>query len=248
MVARRGLRVTLGRRAPVVAAAAVVAAVAAFAGWLAFAPRASAEVVVAQGDQSLPSATLTDWATYGDHLVLATVTGERRLAPSAEEQAAGEGFIPRVIDLRIDQVAWSRDGAPTPPTAFSTDLDGWTFHEDQEQPLRMEGEPMLVVGHAYLLVITWLPATADTSAGWAALAPDAIIPAQGGVVGAGDAPVTLDGRTLELAWTSFEGGSVDAVAAALRATSPDPDATAPETWALDPVARFRAVAAGGAGG
>src|SRR4051794_3053080 len=57
------------------------------------------KLIIAQSDQLLPSESLADWSSFADHLAVVTVTSERRLQPTAEEIAANEGYIPRVITL-----------------------------------------------------------------------------------------------------------------------------------------------------
>src|SRR3954465_15783843 len=69
-------------------------------------------LIIAQSDQLLPSESLADWRSFADHLALVTITSERKLPPTAEEIAANEGYIPRVIALRIDSLLWSRPQAP----------------------------------------------------------------------------------------------------------------------------------------
>jgi hypothetical protein len=187
-------------------------------------------VLVSSGDQLLPSETLTDWVTYGDHLVLATVAGERELAPTAEESEAGEGFVPRVIELRIDRVLWSREGAPAAPASFETDLDGWQFHGTKRTPVRLRGEPMMSVGRQYVLPIVHLDRTKRVSvAGWCALSPDSIFPYRDGVLGRGDVIPSLraQGRSTPTdARGPFYGERPARLVAALTATPPDPAASA----------------------
>ena len=134
-------------------------------------------LIVAQSDQLLPSQSLTDVVTYSDHVVIATVVNETELPMTAEEIAAGEGMAARAITLRIDTVLWSRPDGPAAPADFQTDLDGWSVQEGNETPLRLEGEPMMVVGKHYVLPIVYLSTTAKVPvAGWSVLSPDSIFP------------------------------------------------------------------------
>ncbi|BCJ32222.1 hypothetical protein AB0I55_06455 [Actinocatenispora sera] len=225
---------------PVVLAGAVVATFALRAGE-AHHRAAPPAVLVSTGDQLLPSATLTDWVTYADQLVLATVARERRLAPTGEESQAGEGFVPRVIELRIDRVLWSRTGAPAAPASFETDLDGWQFHGTKRTPVRLRGEPMMSVGRQYVLPIVHLDRTKRVSvAGWCALSPDSIFPYRAGVLGRGDVIPSLraQGRSTPTdARGPFYGRSPARLVAALDATRPDPAASGGMT--LPPDERFR---------
>lgn len=205
---------------------------------------AAPRLIVAQTDQLLPSATKQDWVTYSDHLVLATMTGERRLAAGAEEQQAGEGFIPRVVTLRIDDLLWSRQGARPAPETVDLDLDGWRFKGETLTPVRMEGEPMLNAGGRYVLPLTYLEVTKTVSVpGWTALSADAILPCQNGVIGEGDVVAGRhadatgpDAAIRDTVWNQPLGSLIWA----LRSTAPDPAAT----MSLPPDERYQAVAAG----
>lgn len=175
--------------------AAVVAATTAIAATTGSpdAPR-KPKLVVADGDDLLPSGTATDWVTYSDHLVQVTLTGERALEPSEEEKAAGEGFVPRVVSVHVDNVLWSRSGAPAAPATMDWDLDGWTFHGDTRTPLRLDGEPSMAVGDTYVVPITYLSLTDTVSAaGWSPLSAESILPYADGTLGAGATVVGYSG-------------------------------------------------------
>jgi hypothetical protein len=174
-------------------------------------------VIRADADALLPSTTATDWVTYGDHLVEATVTSEQALPASDEEIAASEGFIPRVIAIHIDKVLWSRTGAPAAPADFDTQLDGWDFHGDERTPVRLEGEPMMAVGDTVVMPITHLDQTATVdTAGWAPLSADSILPYDGSVLGG-------------------TGPDPGATASASPSTGPTSSGVAPHGTADDPV-------------
>lgn len=205
------------------------------------------KIVVADGDNLLPSATATDWVTYSDHLVQITLTGERALEPSDEEKAAGEGFIPRVVTAHVDKVLWSRSGAPAAPATMDMDLDGWTFHGDAKTPLRLDGEPLMAVGDTYVVPITYLSQTDTVSAaGWSPLSADSILPYAGGTLGAGPTVVGYSGpasdpsratAVRDNAW----GQSASDLVATLKATAPD--AAASPYMNQPPDVRFHKVAA-----
>ncbi|WP_405760534.1 hypothetical protein OG234_19750 [Streptomyces sp. NBC_01420] len=190
---------------------------------------ARSSVIISHGDQLLPSDTLTDWATYGDHLVVATVTDQRELAPTKEETEAGEGYIPRVITLRIDKVLWSRNEAPNAPSTFETEIDGWQFHGDRRNAVRMEGEPMMEVGKQYVLPVLYFTKTKTVlNAGWSTLSPNSIIPYQEGILGKGDvipSAQQADGDTKPAdVRGSFSGKEPAELVSALKSTPPDPAA------------------------
>src|SRR4051812_23307467 len=135
------------------------------------------KLIIAQSDQLLPSESLADWRSFADHLALVTITSERKLPPTAEEIAADEGYIPRVVALRIDSILWSRPHAPAAPAEFQIDLDGWSFHGTTLTPLRLEGEPMMTVGKQYVMpIVRLVPSERVQIAGWSPLSPDSIIP------------------------------------------------------------------------
>lgn len=189
-------------------------------------PRPS--VIISDGDQLLPSDTITDWVTYADQLVVVTVAGERKLAPTAEEKKAGEGYIPRVIDLRIDRVLWSRSGAPTAPASFETDLDGWQLKGDQRTAVRLKGEPMMVVGKEYVLPIVYFSKTKKVpNSGWSTLSPDSIFPYQSDTLGKGDVIPSLQAKGADTptdARAPYFGKNASQLVAAMKATPPDPAA------------------------
>lgn len=189
---------------------------------------ARSSVMVSEGDQLLPSDSLTDWVTYGDHLVVVKVTGQRELAPTSEETAAGEGYIPRVINLRVDKVLWSRKEAPNAPLSFETDLDGWQFHGGRRTPVRLRGEPMMKVGKRYVLPIVYFSKTKRVqNAGWSALSPNSIFPYEAGVLGKGDVIPSLQAKDADHptdARGPFFGKKPAQLVAALTSTSPDPAA------------------------
>lgn len=198
-------------------------------------------VIISNGDQLLPSETLTDWSTYSDHLVVVTVAGQRELAPTPEEVAAGEGYIPRVISLDIDKVLWSRKDAPSAPASFETDLDGWQFNGDRRTAVRLRGEPMMEVGKQYVLPILYFDKTETVqNAGWSTLSPNSIFPYQEGTLGKGDVIPSLQAKNLATP-TDARGPFFDKdpaqLAAALQATPPDPAAA--DAMTLPPDERMR---------
>ncbi|CAG7644990.1 hypothetical protein [Actinacidiphila bryophytorum] len=239
------IKVTMGT---VLVAAGTCAALT--AGTLAVAATGSSKppapkVVVADGDDLLPSATATDWVTYSDHLAVVTVTAEHALPASAEEVAAGEGFIPRVITAHVDKILWSRPDAPAAPTTMDWDLDGWTFHGDVQTPVRLDGEPSMAVGEQYVVPITYLsPTLTVNEAGWEPLSTEALLPDANDTLGAGAQVIGYDGPASDPTHESAVkddawGGTPEELAATLAATAPDP-AAAPYMQ-LPPDVRFASV-------
>jgi hypothetical protein len=194
-------------------------------------------LIIAKSDQLLPSESLTDWDSFADHLAVVTLTSERKLPPTPEEIAAGEGYIPRVITLRIDSVLWSRDQAPAAPAAFEIDLDGWSFQGATLTPIRLEGEPMMNVGSQYVMPIVYLQQSKVVQVpGWSPLAPDSIIPYQSDVLGRGDV-VPGNKTTAGTPRAQFDGKSAGDLGAALENTAPYPAAAG--SMSLPPDERAR---------
>ncbi len=180
---------------------------------------AAPKLIVAQSDQLLPSESLTDWSSFADHLAVVTVTSERKLTPTPDEVAAGEGYIPRAITLQVNSLLWSRAKAPAAPASFEIDLDGWMFHGATLTPLRLEGEPMMTVGKQYVMPIVYLQASKNVQVpGWSPLAPDSIIPFAGGVLGKGD--VTPGAPDIGTPRAQFDGTSATSLSTALKNTAP----------------------------
>lgn len=158
------------------------------------------EPVVAQGLEPLPSSSAVAWVTYGDHVVVARVTSERRLPIDADEQRAGEGSISREVALSVEQVAWSRKGAPVEaPPHLVWAGPAWSFDADGERPLRLANVPRLEIGHDYLIPITHIPKGDQTALldRWIPLGPANQLPFDDGVVGRGETVLGADGKPFQ---------------------------------------------------
>lgn len=184
-----------------VAAAVVVLASAAATGvWWSqrgASPPAGELVVLGQEGGStdhLPSTTATDWVTYADHVLEVSVTGERELAASDEELERGEGLIGREVTMSVDRVLWSRPDPDRPaPDTVSWESWGWQFEgeESDRWPVVGAGTSRLEPGHTYVVAIAWEEARCaegdePVPARWTPLGGGAIVPADGGTIGAGE--------------------------------------------------------------
>ena len=190
------------------------------------------------GASALPSDSLQDWATYGDFLVEWQVDGERRLPPTPEESAAGEGTITRLVTMRSDHVLWKRPSASdrlSAPQTLEVASGGWEFHGKKEKPF--EGlAPRLRVGQRYLAVLSFTDLSVMSSrpqgAEWIALTDVALtderVVAPGAEVCSAQLKEVLAGR------------SASEVSALLAATPVDP--AAKRYLDLDPVVRFQRAA------
>ncbi|MCW5254691.1 hypothetical protein [Streptomyces sp. SHP 1-2] len=218
-------------------------------------------VIIAQGKDGLPNRSPIDWVSYADQVAVVNVTSETEIPASTEEIAAGEGYISRRVTLDIDEVVWSRAGAPTPPSMLSLVVDGWAFKGDTRTPIALEQSSRLEPGHTYVLSLTQM---ADGS--WSALGSQAALPYDSDVIGEGEYQgrivtaaqfgVAVDAhddppedgghatRGAEVIPDSVAeltaGKSADDVETLLTTTEPDPLAEA--NFDLDPMARYEAVA------
>lgn len=142
----------------VVAAAAVVTAASAVAS---IEPQQRNEVLIAHGDDRLPSTSATDWVTYADHVVAVQAVSERASALTSTELERGEGLLGRTVHLRVTDVLWSRDNAHAAPTTWQYRGTGWTFTDgdpDNRTPVALAEQPRIEPGHRYVLAISWVPA------------------------------------------------------------------------------------------
>ncbi|MFE4057309.1 hypothetical protein ACFXP3_13605 [Streptomyces sp. NPDC059096] len=184
-----------------------------------------------QADDVLPSVTGTDWVTYADQVVVVRPTAEREIPASAEETEAGEGYIGRAATLTVDQVLWTRTGAPAAPDAVDVDVAGWVFKDGQRREFAIHDTPRLENGHTYIVALARLD---DGS--WSALGSDGILPYDNAVIGNGESQGTVGqasagrsgGNTEESVESRMNGKSAQDLVDLLKKTEPDP-AAAPYT-------------------
>lgn len=214
-------------------------------------------VIIADGRDAVPSRTLEDWVSYGDHTVIVNVASETEIPATAEEVTAGEGYIGRTVNMQIDQTVWSRTGAPALPSTITMAVDGWSFQGQTRTPIAREEGSRLEPGHTYILSLALL---ADGS--WTAAGSGAALPYDGSVVGAGEfrgmtmnqaefsAAIDEEGTSAAegVAGTDVMGDPVYLVAEGKTSqqvgdmlTTTDPDPVAEANFNLDPVQRFEVV-------
>ena len=214
--------------------------------------QAASKVAVGHAADHLPNATATDWVSYADHVVLVSPVTEQVVPPAATELERGEGLIGRTLGMRVDQVLWSAKGAAAAPKQFDWQAFGWQFSDDDVDalvPLAAEDAPRLELGHQYVLAIRWESARCtdgdQVAAQWQGLGADAMVPADGGVIGNGElegtdqsvaqarsrASATSTGGTLE---DELAGRRVGELVSVLAATTPQPTSTL--TYAAAPEA------------
>lgn len=165
------------------------------------APSAAA-ISVGHAADHLPNATAVDWVSYADHVVLVSPVAEEVVPPTATEVERGEGLIGRRLGMRVDHVLWSAKGVEAAPEQFDWQAFGWQFADGDlgaAVPLAAEDAPRLELGHQYVLAIRWEAARCSDGdhvpAQWQGLGADAMVPADGGIIGQGE----LEGTEQSLA-------------------------------------------------
>ncbi|MFJ4011090.1 hypothetical protein [Streptomyces sp. NPDC090026] len=152
-------------------------------------------VLLAEGSDRLPNQTAEDWVTYADHVVIVSATSEQEVAPDQVEIDRGEGLIGRNVNLKVDKVLWSRDGAlKAAPKTWEYPTLGWQFKDDDldnRQKMAMADSPRLEKGHSYIMAIMWEAAQCPEGdekepAGWFGLGEGSEIPYDNGIIGNGE--------------------------------------------------------------
>jgi hypothetical protein len=193
------------KRTRIAAAAGLVAAASAtgiaIAALLAPAgPGTADEVLLGLGSDNYPSVTAEDWVTYADHVVVVEAVSEATIAPTAEELERGEGVIGRTVSLAIEEVLWSREGAPVAaPSTWQYSALGWHFNEGDTTDaveMALADFPRVEVGHQYVMAIRWQAAICDddgefTRAQWLGLGEGSEIPYDAGTIGNGESEGTV---------------------------------------------------------
>lgn len=204
-----------------------------------------AEVILGQGSDHLPSVTAADWVTYADHVIVVEAVSEASIAPSAEEIERGEGVIGRTVALTVEDVLWSRDGAPrAAPASWNYSALGWHFTDgDTADPVKLALSefPRVEVGHQYVMAIRWQAALCDEDgeyapALWLGLGEGSEIPYDGDTIGNGESEGTVQDTAAFAAAAEDEpdqgieellvGQSADAIVTALQSAQPDTAAQA----------------------
>lgn len=168
------------------------------AGWTVLATSADPDgfterpgVILGDGASRRAGATANDWVTNADHVVAVSITSETERPPSAAELKRGEGLIFRNLTFKVDKVLWSSTkAAHAAPSSFPWLAFGWQFiNGDTTVRTRVgaDGSPRFERGHQYVLAIEWVPDCSAAGRGrWEGISPDAIVPFDRGVLGAGE--------------------------------------------------------------
>jgi hypothetical protein len=203
-------------------------------------PGAADEVMLGMGSDNYPSTTAEDWVTYADHVIVVEAVSEAPIAPTEEELERGEGIIGRTVSLTIEDVLWSREGAPrAAPETWDYNALGWHFSEgDTENAVEMAlaDFPRVEVGHQYVMAIRWEAATCSedgdfTPAKWRGLGEGSEIPFDDGVLGNGESEGTAGDAEAFAAAADVHpdqgveeilaGQDADAIISALEEAKPD---------------------------
>lgn len=154
------------------------------------ASRGGAEVLVANGVSRLPSTTAEDWATYADHVLIATAVSD---SPLTNDSSSDGGMGLRTVSLKVDEVLWTSPlAAKSPPNSLSLVAVGFVTKDNGRViPAAMEGSPRLEPGHTYLAAVSWVDARCsqgdpEEPAHYEPLGEHAMVPFDDGVVGQGE--------------------------------------------------------------
>lgn len=212
---RRSTRIAAGLGAATVAVAGIGFGVAA-SGSTGTPAAARPSVLLADGDDRLPSGTAADWVTYADHVVVVKVTSERTLPPNRTETERGEGMIGRKVGLQVQKVLWSRKGAAQPaPTSWEYNAAGWAFANgklEDRTKVALHDRPRMETGHQYVIALAWdgprcSPDEAPEAGRWMGLGEGSELPFDGGVIGAGENEGAVQ-TVAEARTTAAEAGAV----------------------------------------
>lgn len=205
-------------------------------------------LIIAESKDGIPSATATDWVSYGDQAAVVHVTAEHEGAADSEEIEAGEGYLSRTVDLEVKERVWSRSGATALPASLTIVADGWSFKGDSKTRVGSAEASRLEVGHDYLVSLAHY---ADGE--WATIGTGGILPYDNSEVGQGE----YEGSTVTSAAyraamqaklvtgaeepLAYRASTKAAASVKSFLTSATPDATAAQNYSLDAAARAKLV-------
>ena len=177
------------------------------------------------GSARFPSASLTHWVSYSDQVSVVSVVDEEPLA------RARDGYLGRLVTLRIEQTIWRREGAPEAADDIRVLTWGWSVEQGERRPIAPWGGARLEVGSRYVSPLVRAPASGVE---WTPLADDSVLPLDGNVV----TTRGILGRSTLLV-RRLAGKSVDELATMLARARADP--VAAKYFHLAPDQRLRAV-------
>ena len=150
------------------------------------------QMILIDTQEEFPSESAEDWATYAEHVVVATVTDDSYISPASGEDVDTE-VIGRSVELTTSEVVWSSDGyVNNAPDTFSLKTPGYQHDPETNTnvDIAIEGTPRLEVGSTYLMAILWYRAGCEDGSvdpgAWGILGSNAVIPYTGAVLGVGE--------------------------------------------------------------
>jgi hypothetical protein len=136
-----------------------------------------APISVIDPDAAFYIDTLQQWKDYGDAVVTVRVVADRVDPTTPKDPDVNGGLYGRIADLQVTHTFWIRDADHRPPAAFSTALWGWWIKDGARVPIATRGNPRMIPGHSYLVVLDRFPD------GWG---PAAELPFDNDTVGSGE--------------------------------------------------------------
>lgn len=184
--------------------------------------------VAASMEEKFPSESLSDWVSYAQQVSVLTVLSEAQVPPPDEVWQRKEGYIGRIVTVRIDHDLWVAPGA-TPVHGEQQMLDwGWLLKGERLTPF---SKAMLQPGEQYVVPL------ASSRGKLGSISVSAIR-----ISGASVAADVVSDQ----AWIRELGGqSLRQLEASLRAAVPDPVAV--RFAHMDPADRVEAVRAARSG-
>jgi hypothetical protein len=194
--------------------------------------RSTSQVVVGEGSGRFPDHTLSDWVSYADQLSVVLVTAQEALPADNGTLARGEGYIGRIVTLKINRTLWTRESTgPSAKGNIRIVTYGWVLQDGMRYQFAGLGGPRLEVGRRYVLPLVRAP---RDGVAWTALSVASTIPLEGALM----TTERIIGQPSRIA-SSLEGRAPAALARLLARTPPDPIAA--RFWRLSPDARVHAV-------
>ncbi|MGA4541317.1 hypothetical protein ACPA54_15150 [Uniformispora flossi] len=191
-------------------------------------------VETAQAALLIPASEPSDWVSYGDHVLVVTVSEEREL-PDTQVASRHEGLIMRDLRLTVREVLWSRAGADAAPQTMQATASGWIVRKGKRTAFTSEGMPRLEVGSTYITAV-YRDHTDKGGDGWSSFST---IPYEQQQIGKGD---NSGGKLMAQGVLSKTAGQpAAAISQLLSTTSPDPISI--KYSGLDGPERYRATMA-----
>lgn len=157
-------------------------------------PRVTSGPVTLQAMAEFSSTTLDDWQAYADAIVVAKVVDEKRLPQAKSETVTGEGLdlIGRTIQVDVLKQLWmAPDVKAELGGSLTMDAAGWLEEPEKSVEVVAGGGSRLEPGHEYVMALRWWPeiqseGDATQPAAWGPVGADAVLPADGGLIGSGE--------------------------------------------------------------